>query len=73
LPASGSRWPWRRSGAPVKAGGTAKLRLSIKARTRAAVTKALRQNRRVRAAVKVSVTDAAGGRAVVAFQVLGSR
>jgi hypothetical protein len=59
--------------APVNAGGTAKLRLPISARTRAAVTKALRRNRRVRAAVKVSVTDGAGGRGVVAFQVLGSR
>ena len=59
--------------APVNAGGTAKLRLPIGARTRAAVTKALRRNRRVRAAVKVSVSDAAGGRGVLAFQVLGSR
>ena len=59
--------------APVNAGGTAKLRLPISARTRAAITKALRRNRRVRAAVKVSVSDAAGGRGVVAFQVLGSR
>ena len=59
--------------APVNAGGTAKLRLPIRARTRAAITKALRRGRRVRAAVKVSVTDAAGGRGVVAFQVLGSR
>jgi hypothetical protein len=59
--------------APVKAGGTAKLRLRIGARTRAAITEALLRNRRVRAAVKVSVTDAAGGRAVLAFQVLGSR
>ena len=59
--------------APVKAGGRAKLRLPIRARARAAITEALRQNRRVRAAVKVSVSDAAGGRSVVAFQVLGSR
>lgn len=59
--------------APVNAGGTAKLRLPISARTRAAVTRALRRNRRVRAAVKVSVSDATGGRGVVAFQVLGSR
>ncbi len=59
--------------APVNAGGTAKLRLPISARTRAAITKALRRDRPVRAAVKVSVSDAAGGRGVVAFQVLGSR
>jgi HYR domain len=59
--------------APVNAGGTAKLRLPIRARTRAAITRALRLNRRVRAAVKVSVTGAAGGRGVIAFQVLGSR
>ena len=59
--------------APVNAGGAAKLRLRINARTRAAVTRALRRNRPVRAAVKVSLSDAAGGRSVVAFQVLGSR
>jgi hypothetical protein len=59
--------------APVKAGGTAKLRLPIGAQTRAAVTKALSLHRRVRAAVKVSVTGAGGERGVVAFRVLGSR
>jgi hypothetical protein len=59
--------------APVKAGATAKLGLPIKARTRAAITDALRRHRRVRAAVEASVTGAAGGRGVVAFQVLGSR
>ena len=59
--------------APVNAGATAKLRLPINARTRAAITKALRGNRRVRAAIKVSVTDATGGLGVVAYQVLGSR
>ena len=58
---------------PVNAGGTAKLHLPISARTRAAVTKALRRNRRVRAAVKVSVSGAAGERGVIAFQVLGAR
>ena len=59
---------------PVKAGGTAKLRLPIPARkTRAAITKALRGNRRVGAAVKVTVSDAAGGQGVIAFQVLRSR
>ena len=58
---------------PVKAGGTAKLSLPIGKRTRAAVTRSLRRNRRVRAAVKVSVSDAAGAQSVVAFQVLGSR
>jgi HYR domain len=58
---------------PVNAGGTAKLRLPIRARTRAAVKKALRRHRRVRAAVTASVSGATGGEGVVAFQVLGSR
>jgi HYR domain len=58
---------------PVSAGGTAKLHLPVRARTRAAITRALRRHRRVRAAVTVSVSDATGGRGVVAFQVLGSR
>ena len=59
--------------APVNAGGTAKLSLRIDKRTRAAVTKALRRNRRVRAAVRVSVSDAGGAQGVVSFQVLGAR
>ena len=58
---------------PVKAGGSAKLHLPIGARTRAAITRALRRHRRVRAAVEVSVSGAAGGRGVVSYQVLGSR
>ena len=59
--------------APVKAGGTATLNLRIDAKTRARIIKALRRKRRVRAAVKASVSDAVGGRGAVAFQVLGSR
>jgi hypothetical protein len=58
---------------PVRAGRTARLHLPIRARARTAVKKALRANRRVRATVKASVSDATGGRGVIAFQVLGAR